>query len=180
MVSGFDTRPVVKEQVESLGARFVELEVEGDETASGYATQLSEEQAERERELLGKFIAESDVVVTTAAIPGKPAPLIITEEAVRAMRPGSVIVDLAAETGGNCALTERGEIVVREDVTIIGLLNLPSTMPAHASQMYSRNVTSLLHHLVTDGKLELDFDDRITDETCVTHAGKVRLEAVAA
>lgn len=180
VVSAFDTRPVVKEQVESLGARFVELAVEGEETSGGYATQLSEEQEQRERELLGEFIADSDVVVTTAAIPGKPAPLIITEDAVRAMRPGSVIVDLAAETGGNCALTEQGEVVVREDVTIVGLLNLPSTMPAHASQMYSRNVMSLLDHLVTDGALELDFDDQITDGTCVTHAGEVRLAAIAA
>ena len=180
VVSAFDTRPVVKEQVESLGAQFVELAVEGEETSGGYATQLSEEQEQRERELLGEFIADSDVVVTTAAIPGKPAPLIITEDAVRAMRPGSVIVDLAAETGGNCALTEQGEVVVREDVTIVGLLNLPSTMPAHASQMYSRNVMSLLDHLVTDGALELDFDDQITDGTCVTHAGEVRLAAIAA
>ncbi|MCY4087795.1 MAG: Re/Si-specific NAD(P)(+) transhydrogenase subunit alpha [Actinomycetia bacterium] len=180
VVSGFDTRPVVREQVESLGARFIELEVEGEETAGGYATQLSEEQEERERELLGEYIADSDIVVTTAAIPGKPAPLIVPEEGVRAMRPGSVIVDLAAETGGNCALTERGEVVVREGVTIVGLLNLPSTMPAHASQMYSRNVMSLLGHLVTDGKLELDFDDQITNETCVTHAGEVRLAPVAA
>jgi NAD(P) transhydrogenase subunit alpha len=177
VVSAFDTRPVVREQVESLGATFVELDVSGEQTAGGYATELSEDQHHREQAELAKVCAASDAVITTAAIPGKPAPVLITEEGVRSMRPGSVIVDLAAETGGNCALTVRGEVAVREGVTIVGLLNLPSTMPAHASQMYSRNVASLLAHLVANGELALDFDDEITRETCVAYGGEVRKAA---
>ncbi len=181
VVSAFDTRPVVKEQVESLGASFLEIEVSGGETSGGYATQLSEEQHRLEQELIATHVAQSDAVVTTAAIPGKKAPVLITAEAVRAMRPGSVIVDLAAETGGNCELTSPGEIVEREGVVIVGLLNLPSTLPTHASQMYSRNVQTLLQHLVQDGELKLDFEDQITDETCVVHDGTVRIgQAVAA
>ena len=171
VVSAFDTRPVVKEQVESLGATFLELDVQGDQTAGGYATELSEEQHHREQELIGKHVADADAVITTAAIPGKRAPVLITEAAVLAMRPGSVIVDLAAETGGNCELTVPGETVVRHNVTIVGLLNWPSQMPQHASQMYSRNVQALLLHLVEDGELVLDFEDEITRETCVAHEG---------
>ena len=162
VVSAFDTRPVVQEQVESLGARFLELDVEGAEGQGGYAVALSSDQHEREQQLMAKHVADSDAVITTALVPGKPAPVLITEEAVRGMRPGSVIVDLAAEMGGNCALTVPGETVVRDGVTIVGRLNLPSTMPMHASQMYSRNVSSLLAHLVKDGRLELDFEDEIT------------------
>jgi H+-translocating NAD(P) transhydrogenase subunit alpha len=172
VVSAFDTRPVVKEQVESLGATFLELEVAGGETEGGYATELSEEQHRLEQALVTAQVAAADAVITTAAIPGKPAPVLVTEDAVRSMRPGSVIVDLAAETGGNCALTVRGETVVRHDVTIVGELNLPATMPVHASQMYSRNVEALLKHLVADGELVLDFEDEITRETCVTHGGR--------
>jgi NAD(P) transhydrogenase subunit alpha len=173
VVSAFDTRPVVKEQVESLGATFLELAVEGGETAGGYATELSEEQHEREQELIATHVAESDAVITTAAIPGRPAPLLITAEAVESMRPGSVIVDLAAETGGNCELTVPGEVIDRNGVTIVGLRNLPATMPQDASQMLSRNIQALLRHLVHDGRLELDFEDEITRETCITHAGRV-------
>ncbi|MEZ5102231.1 MAG: Re/Si-specific NAD(P)(+) transhydrogenase subunit alpha [Thermoleophilia bacterium] len=174
VVSAFDTRPVVREQVESLGATFVSLDVHGAEAAGGYAAELSEEQHRQEQEQLAVHCAASDAVITTAAIPGRPAPLLVTEDAVRGMKPGSVIVDLAAETGGNCALTRRGEVIVAHGVTIVGLLNLPSTMPAHASQMYSRNVAALLQHLVKDGQLVLDFDDEITRETCVAHGGAVR------
>jgi NAD(P) transhydrogenase subunit alpha len=180
VVSAFDTRPVVKEQVESLGATFLELEVSGGETAGGYATELSEEQHRLEQELIAKAVADSDAVITTAAIPGRRAPVLITEEAVRSMHPGSVIVDLAAETGGNCELTSPGEVVGRDHVTVVGTTNLPSTMPVHASQMYSRNVQTLLLHLVKDGKLVLDFEDEITRETCVCHAGRVLKAVVVA
>jgi NAD(P) transhydrogenase subunit alpha len=179
IVSAFDTRPVVKEQVESLGATFLELVVQGQETAGGYATELSEEQHQLEQELIAKHVAESDAVITTAAIPAKPAPVLITEAAVFAMRPGSVIVDLAAETGGNCELTVPGETVVQHNVTIVGLRNWPSEMPQHASQMYSRNVQALLLHLVQDGQLVLDFEDEITRETCVAHDGKPTREPAA-
>ncbi len=172
VVSAFDTRPVVKEQVESLGATFLELDVQGEETAGGYAAQLSDEQHEREQEAIAGYVAEADAVITTAAIPGKRAPVLITDEAVFGMRPGSVIVDLAAETGGNCELTVPGETVVRHNVTIVGLRNWPSEMPQHASQMYSRNVQSLLQHLVKDGELVLDFEDEITRETCVARDGR--------
>jgi len=178
VVSAFDTRPVVKEQVESLGATFLEIDVSGEQTAGGYATELSEEQHRLEQELIAKHVAASDAVITTAAIPGKRAPILITEAAVRSMRPGSVIVDLAAETGGNCELTQPGETVARENVTIVGTTNLPSTMPLHASQMYSRNVQTLLTHLVKEGQLVLDFEDQITRETCVAHGGRATKEPV--
>jgi NAD(P) transhydrogenase subunit alpha len=172
IVSAFDTRPVVKEQVESLGATFVDLGVQGEQTAGGYAKELSEEQHRREQEALGALVAEADAVITTAAIPGKRAPVLVTEAAVLAMRPGSVIVDLAAETGGNCELTVPGETVVRHNVTIVGLRNLPSEMPVHASQMFSRNVQALLLHLVADGELVLDFEDEITRGACVARDGR--------
>ena len=180
VVSAFDVRPVVKEQVESLGATFLELDVEGAEGLGGYAVALAEDQEERERELIGRHVAESDAVISTALIPGKRAPLLITEEAVNAMRPGSVIVDVAAEAGGNCAATEPGGTVLRAGVTVIGETNLPSTMPVHASQMYSRNVLTFLMHLVRDGELVIDLEDEITRETCVTYEGRVVKEAVAA
>ena len=180
VVSAFDVRPAVKEQVESLGAMFLELDVEGAEGVGGYAVALSEDQHAREQELMARHVAESDGVISTALIPGKPAPLLVTEDAVRAMRPGSVIIDLAAEMGGNCALTEPGETVVREGVTIVGETNMPSTMPLHASQMYSRNVASFLGLLIQDGELALPFDDEIVRETCVTHEGRVLKEPVAA
>jgi NAD(P) transhydrogenase subunit alpha len=180
VVSAFDVRPVVKEQVESLGAAFLELDVEGAEGVGGYAVALSADQHAREQELIARHAQGSDAVITTALVPGQKAPVLITEEAVAAMRPGSVIVDLAAEAGGNCAVTEPGETVVRDGVTVIGETNLPSTMPIHASQMYSRNVLALVSHLLADGELALDFDDEITRETCVTHEGRILKEAVVA
>jgi NAD(P) transhydrogenase subunit alpha len=176
VVSAFDVRPVVKEQVESLGASFLELDVEGAEGVGGYAVALAEDQHAREQELIARHAGESDAVITTALVPGRPAPVLITEEGVRGMRPGSVIVDLAAEMGGNCEATEPGEIVVRDDVTIVGLTNLPATMPAHASQMYSRNVLAFLTNMLEDGELRLDFEDEIVRETCVAHEGRVLKE----
>ena len=168
VVSAFDTRPVVQEQVESLGATFVDLGVRGAETASGYAVELSPEEQERQQVALEERIAEMDVVITTALVPGRPAPRLIPAPAVARMRPGSVIVDLAAETGGNCELTEPGEEVVREGVTIVGHTNLATTVPYHASQLYARNVTAFLQHLAPDGHLALDYADEITGRTCVT------------
>ena len=180
VVSAYDVRPVVKEQVESLGATFLELDVEGVEGVGGYAVALAADEQERQRELMALHVAESDAVIATALIPGKPAPLLVTADAVRRMRPGSVVVDVAAEMGGNCELTEPGATIVREGATIVGELNLPSTMPFHASQMYSRNATSFLALLVRDGELEIDFDDEIVRETCVTHEGRVLKEPVPA
>jgi proton-translocating NAD(P)+ transhydrogenase subunit alpha len=168
VVSGFDVRPVVREQVESLGATFLDLGVVGEETAGGYARELTEDEQRRQQEALEERIPEFDAVVTTALVPGRAAPRLIPASAVEKMRPGSVIVDLAAETGGNCELTQPGETVERDDVTIVGLLNLPSTMPFHASQLYARNVSSLLQHLAPDGQLALDWDDEITAGACVT------------
>ena len=176
VVSAFDTRPVVKEQVESLGAKFLDLGVRGEETAGGYAVELTPEQQQRQQEELQKRVRDADAVVTTALVPGRPAPKLITAGAVHEMRGGSVIVDLAAEAGGNCELTEPGQEVVRGGVTIVGLTNLPSTMPYHASQLYARNVHALLTHLAPAGELELDWDDEITAGACVTR----RREAVGA
>ena len=173
VVSGFDVRPVVKEQVESLGASFLDLGIVGEETEGGYARELTPDEQRRQQEELEKRIPDYDAVITTALVPGRPAPKLIPASAVTAMRPGSVIVDLAAETGGNCELTEPGEEVVREDVTIVGYTNLPSSMPSHASQLYSRNVTALLTHLAPEGKLKLDFDDEITAAACVTRREEV-------
>jgi NAD(P) transhydrogenase subunit alpha len=167
VVSAFDVRAAVKEQVESLGASFLELGVRAEETAGGYASELTPEQQEQQRRELTDRIADMDVVISTAAIPGRPAPKLISADAVRRMRDGSVIVDLAAETGGNCELTEPGEEIVREGVTIVGFTNLPSTVATHASQLYARNVTALLEHLIADGELRLDFDDEITAGACV-------------
>jgi H+-translocating NAD(P) transhydrogenase subunit alpha len=174
VVSGYDVRPVVKEQVESLGASFLDVGVVGEETAGGYARELSPEEQQRQQEALEQRIPEYDVVITTALIPGRPAPALIPASAVAAMRPGSVIVDLAAEAGGNCELTEPGEEIEREGVTIVGFTNLPSSMPAHASQLYSRNVTALLTHLAPGGELKLDFEDEITAGACVTRREEVR------
>ncbi|MEP6641407.1 MAG: Re/Si-specific NAD(P)(+) transhydrogenase subunit alpha [Gaiellales bacterium] len=185
VVSAFDTRPVVKEQVQSLGAAFVELELEVSDAqdSRGYATALTPEQQEQQQHLLERHIAESDAVITTALVPGMPAPRLIPASAVAAMRPGSVIIDLAAETGGNCELTEPGETVVREGVTIIGTLNLPAGMPLHASQMYARNLSAVLDHLVADGALRIDLDDEIDADAVITHDGRVTsrlLQTVAA
>ena len=171
VVSGFDVRPVVREQVESLGASFLDLGVVGEETEGGYARELIEDEQRRQQEELERRIPEFDAVITTAAIPGRPAPRLIPAGAVRAMRPGSVIVDLAAETGGNCELTRPGEEVDEGGVAILGPTNLASTMAYDASRLYSRNVTSLLQHLAPEGELRLDFEDEITAGACVTRAG---------
>jgi len=168
VVTGFDVRPAVKEQIESLGANWLDLGVTGAEAEGGYARELTPEEMQAQQQALEARISEFDVVITTAAVPGRAAPKIIPASAVKAMRPGSVIVDLAAETGGNCELTEPGEIVVREGVTLLGITNLPSTMPYHASTLYSRNVQALLLHLAPEGQLNLNWDDEITSGTCVT------------
>jgi NAD(P) transhydrogenase subunit alpha len=173
VVTGFDVRPVVREQIESLGANWLDLGVIGEETAGGYAVELTEEQQRQQQEELEARMPAFDVVITTALIPGRPAPKLIPASAVAAMRPGSVVVDLAAEAGGNCELTEPGEELVREGVTIVGLTNLPSTMPFHASQLYARNVFALLHHLAPKGALALDWEDEITAGACVTRKQEV-------
>jgi H+-translocating NAD(P) transhydrogenase subunit alpha len=168
VVAGFDVRPVVKEQVESLGATFLDLGIIGEETAGGYARELTEDEQRRQQEELAKRIPDYDVVITTALIPGRPAPRLIPADAVAGMRAGSVIVDLAAEAGGNCEVTEPGEVAERDGVTVVGLLNIPSTMPFHASQLYARNVSALLQHLAPEGELALDWEDEITAGACVT------------
>ena len=168
VVAGFDVRPVVKEQVESLGATFLDLGILSEETAGGYARELTEEEQRRQQEALEGRIPEYDVVITTALVPGRAAPLLIPAGAVAGMRPGSVIVDLAAEAGGNCELTQPGEIVERDGVTLVGLTNVPSTMPYHASQLYARNVSALVQHLAPEGELALDWEDEITAGACVT------------
>ncbi len=174
VVSAFDVRPVVKEQVESLGAKFVEMEITEDtQTAGGYAKELSEETHRREMELLHKNAVLSDVIITTALIPGRPAPVLITEDMVKDMHPGAVIVDLAAENGGNCTLTEPGAEVIRYGVKIIGPLNLPSSMPIHASQMYSKNIYNLLELMIKDGQLNLNLEDDIVAGTLITNEGNV-------
>jgi NAD(P) transhydrogenase subunit alpha len=179
VVEAFDTRPVVKEQVQSLGAKFLEIDLgESGAGAGGYAKELSEEAHRKEVELLAKATRENDIVITTAAIPGRKAPVLITKDMVPAMRPGSVIVDLAAETGGNCELTEAGKTVVKDGVTIVGTTNLPSTMPYHSSQMYSRNIASLLALFLKDGKATLDMSDEVIKGTVITHNGEVVHDAV--
>ncbi len=174
-VEAFDVRPEVKEQIESLGAKF--LETEHDVTAEGeggYAKELSAEQHQRELELIAAHIVDTDLVITTAQIPGRPAPRLITEKMVDSMRPGSVIVDFAAASGGNCAGAVEGETVIRNGVKIIGPANLPAGIPVHASQMFAKNVANLLKELVTEGELSLDFDDEVVDGSCVTHGWEVR------
>jgi H+-translocating NAD(P) transhydrogenase subunit alpha len=168
VVSAFDVRPAVREQVESLGATFLDVGVQGEETEGGYARELTPEQQAAQQAELQVRIPQFDAIVTTAAIPGRPAPTLITAEAARAMRPGSVIVDLAAETGGNCELTKPGEEIVEGGVAIVGTTNFPSAMPTHASQLLSRNVASLIGLFVTDGALALDWDDEIVSGACVT------------
>ena len=176
VVTGFDVRPATQEQIKSLGANWLDLGVGGAEAEGGYARELTPDEMQAQQRALEERIGEFDVVITTAAVPGRAAPKIIPAAAVKAMRPGSVIVDLAAETGGNCELTEPGEVVEREGVTIVGLTNLPSSMPYHASMLYSRNVQSLLLHLAPGGELKLEWSDEITSGACV--AGKQ--EGVAA
>lgn len=173
IVVGFDVRPVVREQVESLGASFLDLGIVGEETEGGYARELTEDEQRRQQAELEQRIPEFDVVITTAAIPGRPAPRLIPASAVRVMRPGSVIVDVAADSGGNCELTRPGEETDEGGVVIVGLTNLAGTMPADASRLYSRNVIALLTHLAPEGELRLDFDDEITAGACVTRRAEV-------
>jgi NAD(P) transhydrogenase subunit alpha len=176
LVSGYDIRAVVKEQIESLGARFVVLDVEpgGAEDKGGYAKAMGEDFYRRQREALGGVLAEQNVVITTAAVPGKKAPVLITREMVERMAPGSLVVDIAAERGGNCELTRPGETVVHNGISIQGPVNLPSTIPYHASQMYAKNIATFLKYLIgKDGNLALDRGDEIVRETLVTHAGEV-------
>ncbi len=176
VVEAFDIRPAVKEQVESLGATFVEVPDldEESETEGGYAKELAEDEQERQRQVIHEHAKKSDIIITTALIPGKPAPLLVTKEMVKDMHAGAVIVDLAAEQGGNCELTEPGETAVKHDVKIIGPLNLPSMLAYHASQMYSKNMLALLNHLLNeDGKPEFDFEDEITLKTTITHQGEI-------
>jgi len=172
VVSAFDVRPAVKEQVESLGAAFLDLGVRADETEGGYASELTAEQQQQQQAALEERIPEFDVVITTAAVPGRPAPKLIPASAVERMQPGSVIVDLAAETGGNCELTAPGEVVDHDGVAIVGTTNLPSLMAYHASQLYSRNVAALLQHLAPSGQLALDWEDEITSGACVARSDK--------
>ncbi len=175
VVSAYDLRPAAKEQVQSLGGRFVELPIEAAnaEDARGYARPQDDAFYLRQRELLGKVVAEQDVVITAAVIPGKKSPVLLTREMVYAMAPGSVVVDLAAERGGNCELTRPGETFVDHDVTIAGLINLASSVPYHASQMYARNLSAFLVHLLKDGKLRIDPADEIVRETILTHGGDI-------
>jgi len=175
VVSAYDVRPAVREQVQSLGAKFVEMELSAGEAEdkSGYAKAMGEEFYRRQRELMAKVVCESDVVITTAVVPGRRAPVLITAEMVHKMAPGSVIVDLAAERGGNCELTRPGETVCENGVVILGPANLPATTPYHASMMYARNITTFLLHMVKDGKVQLDEKDEIVRETLVTRGGRV-------
>jgi NAD(P) transhydrogenase subunit alpha len=175
VVEVYDTRPVVKEQVESVGGKFVSLDLEAKEAEAktGYARAQSEEFYQQQRELMAGCVAAADVVITTALVPGQRAPVLITAEMIQTMRPGSVVVDLAAEQGGNCALTEPGQEVVRHGVVVIGPMNLPSTVPFHASQLYARTVTNYLWHLYKDGRIHLDLEDELTRGPLVTHEGEI-------
>ncbi|ERN42385.1 NAD/NADP transhydrogenase alpha subunit [Rubidibacter lacunae KORDI 51-2] len=179
VVEAFDIRPAVKEEVQSLGATFVEVKLE-EETATtgGYAREVSENSKQRSQRLIAEHVATADVVITTAQVPGRRAPILVTAEMVQAMQPGAVIVDLASMQGGNCELSEAGKDIQRHGVTIIGPINLPSSVPVHASQMFARNVATLLKHLVADGQLRLDFDDDITDGVVLARAGEVRNQPV--
>jgi NAD(P) transhydrogenase subunit alpha len=179
VVRAYDVRPAVKEQVESLGGKFVELELDtkDSETSGGYAREMDEEFLRKQREMMTRVISESDVVITTAAVPGKKAPVLVTGEMAGGMKPGSVIVDLAAERGGNCELTSAGEDIDKDGVKIMGPVNLPATVPYHASQMYSKNLTNFLNLLVKDGTPQLDSDDEIIKATMVTRNGSVILSS---
>lgn len=178
VVQAYDVRPVVKEQVESLGARFVELDLETAEGSGGYAREMDEEFYAKQREKMLEVVAESDVVVTTAAIPGRRSPILLTEEMVKAMPPGSVVVDMAVEGGGNCELTLPGETTRVHDVTIVGQFNLPSSVPYHASQMYARNLQAFLNNLVKEGEIRLNLEDPIIEGTLVTGGGEVTSQQV--
>lgn len=179
VVEAFDIRPAVKEEVQSLGAKFVEVKLEEETTAAGgYAKEISEASKQRTQEVVAEHVKNADVVITTAQVPGRKAPRLVTEEMVAQMKPGSVIVDLAAEQGGNCACTDPGKDIVWNGVTIIGPINLPSSMPVHASQLYAKNVTSLMQLLIKDKALEVNFGDDIVDAACVTHGGEIRNQRV--
>jgi len=182
VVQGFDVRTAVKEQVESLGAHFLEFDLGGDlEGAGGYAKELTPEQQARQQELMAEAIGKVDVVITTALVPGRRAPILVTEAAVKQMKPGSVIVDLAGEAGGNCELSEPGETVLRHDVKILAPLNVPSSMAEHASQLYARNIQSLLGLMIgEDGTLALDFDDEVIAGACITRGGEIVHEGAKA
>jgi H+-translocating NAD(P) transhydrogenase subunit alpha len=175
VVSAYDLRPAVKEQVQSLGGRFVEIAIEAKDAqdARGYATAQGEDFYKKQRELLGKVVAESDVVITAAVIPGKKSPILVTKEMVAGMAPGSVIVDLAAERGGNCELTRAEEKIVENGVTIIGSINLASTVPYHSSQMYAKNVATFLLYMIKEGKLQINPQDEIVRETLLTQGGEI-------
>ena len=174
-VQAYDVRPAVREQVESLEAKFLEIELaaEDGEGSGGYAKAMDEDFYRRQREMMRQVVAESDVVITTAAVPGKKAPILITKEMIEGMRPGSVILDLAAEGGGNCELTQPGQTVETHGVTILGPVNLPSTIPYHASQMYAKNITTFLHNLLDDGQLHLNLEDEIIRGSLLTYNGEV-------
>jgi NAD(P) transhydrogenase subunit alpha len=175
VVEAFDIRPAVKEEVQSLGAKFVEVPLDEETVAEGgYAREVSEAAKERSRQVVAAHIAQADAVITTAQVPGKKAPLLVTEEMIAGMKPGSVIVDLAADQGGNCAYTQAGRDVVRHGVTIIGPTNLPASVPVHSSQLYAKNILTLLNHLIKDGDLQLNFEDDIIAAACVTHEGDIR------
>jgi NAD(P) transhydrogenase subunit alpha len=175
VVSAYDLRPAAKEQVQSLGGRFVELPIEAKDAqdSGGYAKAQDEDFYRRQRELLGKVVAENDVVITAAVVPGKKSPVLVTRDMVAGMAPGSVIVDLAAERGGNCELTKAGEIIIERSVTIVGLFNLATAVPYHASQMYAKNITAFLAYMVKEGKLQLNLEDEIIQSTLVTQGGEV-------
>lgn len=175
VVEAYDVRPAVKEQVESLGANFVEVPLEevSTETKGGYAKELSNDAQERQRQIMHEHVKKSDVVITTALVPGKPAPLLITEEMVADMQAGSVIIDLAAENGGNCALTEAGKTIIKHGVKIVGPINIPSQLSSHASLLYAKNMLALLKLLIKDGELEFDMDDEIVLNTTITKDGEI-------
>jgi len=180
-VEAFDVRPVVKEQVESLGAKFIEVESSDDEGVGegGYAKETSDDYKKRQQELIHDHISKSDVVITTALIPGRPAPILITTSMVDAMKPGSVIMDLASENGGNCELTEKDEVIDHNGVTIDGTSNIPGSMPVHASELYAKNITAFITYMINDGQLELDLDDEIVSGAMYTHLGEITNEATA-
>lgn len=180
VVKAFDVRPEVKEQVESLGADFIAVEEDLEGSGEGgYAKELSEEQHKKELELIAKNLHDIDIVITTALIPGKPAPELITEQMVKDMKPGTVVVDLAAEAGGNCAGSKAGEEVMSHGVKILGAVNLPASIPQDASRMYARNMQTFLTQIIKDGNVNLDFEDEIIGGTCITHDGKIVHEAVS-
>ncbi len=181
-VEAYDIRPATKEEVKSLGAKFIEIQLEEQELedAGGYGKEVSEASAQKQKEVLAEHIKAADIVITTAAVPGKQAPVLVEEDAVKGMKPGSVIVDLAAETGGNCALTEAGKTVVKYGVIIHGPANLVSQMPVDASSLYARNLTALFGEFVKDGELDVDFDDEVIAGSCITHNGEVVNERVKA